>query len=494
MRFSAFIYPMTVDYDLVIIGGTQAGRRAAVAAAQLQARVALVEPHPPVKNWLGAGFIHSKALTQVGRVARNVRDASQFGIYLENDLRHASIRCGEAWEWASGVVSTLEEQQSPAVLASLGVEVIAGAGEFCRKPHLAFVVNHRHLRARAYLIATGSTLSLPEIEGFYATGAITPADMWQQPTSQQLSGSWVVIGGNAVGTEVTQTLARLGVDVTLVVKSEHILAKEDPEAARLIQAQLEAEGVRVLVQTQVRQVKRIDDKKWVLAGNKAIEADEILLATRQQPNVETLNLEGVGVKWNRRGIHLNDKLQTTNPRIYACGDAIGGYQFAHIADYEARIALKNALFLPVFKVDYRGIPRAIFSDPMLARVGLTEAQSRRRYGKDVFVLREYCKTASRAVLLGETTGLCKIIVRGNGEILGASIVGAEAGELIHVLALAVRQKLNVGAIASLPHISPTLSEVIEKTASGWHQQRLGSNPKLQNFLEALFNWRRSWFS
>ncbi|MBW4574786.1 MAG: NAD(P)/FAD-dependent oxidoreductase [Aphanothece sp. CMT-3BRIN-NPC111] len=492
---------MAVEYDLVVIGGSTAGIYAAVTAARLQARVALVEPQPQQKNWLEAGLIHGNTFAQqfgvpweTGELGeqRDLKPAST--TYDHTHQQVASIQFAQAWEWASEVVSTLEEQHSPAVLASLGVDVIAGEGEFCRRPHLAFVVKNRHLRARAYLIATGSRQAVTDIEGLQTTGYLTPRDIWQQPHCENLPSNCVVIGGNAVGTELAQALARLGATVTLVVRGSHILPLEDPEAAHLVQAQLEAEGVCVLTQTEVTQVKSIEGKKWVLAGNKAIEADEIMVAAGQQPNLEALNLEGVGVKWNRRGIQVNKKLQTTNPRIYACGDVIGGYQFPHIANYEARIALKNALFLPVFKVNYRGIPWAIFSNPILTRVGLTEAQARRRYGKEILVLRQYFKTVGKALLLGETTGLCKIIVRGNGEILGATIVGPEADELIHAIALAIRQKLKVGAIADLPHISPTLSEITHQAAAEWHHQRLSSNTRLKDLLEGFFNLRRSWCS
>ena len=173
---------------------------------------------------------------------------------------------------------------------------------------------------------------------------------------------------------------------------------------------------------------------------------------------------------------------------------IKGYQFPHLADYEAKIALKNALFFPVFKVNYRGIPWAISTDPQLARVGMTEAQAIRRYGKDAIALRQYFHSVSKAVITGETTGLCKILVRRNGEILGATIVGAEAGELISAIALAMRQKLKISAIADLPHISPTLSEIVTQTAAQWNNLRLSNNTFLQDLIENFFNLRRSWSS
>jgi pyruvate/2-oxoglutarate dehydrogenase complex dihydrolipoamide dehydrogenase (E3) component len=359
---------------------------------------------------------------------------------------------------------------------------------------------------------------VPDIKGLQSVGYLTPADLWQeglkeglqvsrlqveslennlQPSNLQpskLQRSWVVMGGGPIGTQLAQTLVRMNCEVTLVVSEPYILSTEDPEASRLVQAQLEAEGVRVLTQSPVTQVMRIDEKKWIQAGDRAIEADEILLAIGQQPNVESLNLEGVGVKFHRQGLMLNEKLQTTNPRIYACGDVAGGFRQAHIAQYEASIALKNALFAPLFKVDYRGIPWAIFCDPQLARVGLTEAQARHRYGKDVFVVRQYFKTLDKAQLMGETTGFCKIVGRQNGEILGASIVGPDASELIGAIALAMRQKIKVSAIAGLPHVSLTLSEIIQTTALEWQRQRLSRNKTLQNFLEGLFNLRRNWSS
>lgn len=521
---------MTVEYDLIVIGGSPVGAYAAVAAARLNARVALIEPQLRQTKSLDDGAIYTQALAQVGHVLQQVGDAPLLGINgLTTDSTEQqqvpSIQLAEAMQWAHSVVDTCSQQNSPAILGSLGVDVITGTGEFCRRPHLGFVVNNRRLRARAYLIATGSHPEIPDIDGLQTISYFTPADIWQeklqvgklqieslenklqpstlaQPSTQLLQGSWLIIGGTPRGTELAQTLARLNCEVTLITSTSQILPQEDSEASHLVQAQLEAEGIRVLTESPVTQVRRIEDKIWVQAGNQAIETDKILLATGQQPNVEGLNLEGVGVKYTQQGLKLNEKLQTTNPRIYACGDVAGGYQFTHIAQYEASIALNNALFAPLFKVDYRSIPWAILSDPQLARVGLTEAQARRRYGKDVFVVRQYFKTLDKAQILGQTTGFCKIIGRQSGEILGASIVGSEASELIGAIALAIRQKIKIKSspfgLTSLhtdfPHISPTLSEIFHKTALEWQQQRLKQNSTLQNLLEGFFNLRRYWSS
>ncbi|MBE9126170.1 MULTISPECIES: dihydrolipoyl dehydrogenase family protein [unclassified Coleofasciculus] len=497
---------MTVEYDLIVIGGNPVGIHAAIAATQLNARVALVNPQSIQTNGFGHGAIYHQTLTQVGRIVQQVRDAPQFGIYssIADSTQQAavpSVQLTQAMQWASAVVSTCSELTAAPVLASLGIDVIAGDGEFCRLPHLGFVVNNRRLRGRAYLIATGSRPEIPDIEGLSSISYLTPATFWHQETvearekesgkTQHLQGSWVVMGGNSLGIELAQTLTRLNCQVTLVISESNILPEEDSEASRLIQAQLEAEGIRVLTQSPVTQVRQIENKKWVQAGNRALEADEILVATGQQPNIEALNLEGVGVKFSQDGVELNEKLQTTNPRIYACGIHGGGYH-PHIAEYEASIALKNALFYPLFKVNYRGIPRTVFTEPQLARVGLTEAQAREQYGKDVWVVRQYFKTLEKAQLLGETTGFCKFVVRRSGEILGASIVGAQASELIGAIALAMQQNIKMGAIANLPHVSPTFSEILQKTAQEWRQQRLNHNRLLKNVLESFFHLRRNW--
>ena len=459
---------MAIDYDVVIIGGSLTGRYAAIAAIQLRARVALIEPE--AQSLLARLAPH--ALTQLSQDATSGQGASM--------------------RWVEGVVSNIEYQYSLAVIAALGVDVIVGSGQFHRQPHLAFAVNGRFLRARAYLLATSTRSAIPDIAGLQPTGYLTTADICQGIVStRQPPRNWVILGGDPDGCQLAQTLTRLGFKATVVVKRSHLLVKEDPDIAHLVQATLEAEGVRVLTQTPVTQVKQIQDKKWVQAGDEAIETDEILVAAGQVSNVESLNLEAVGVKSHPRGLQLNEKLQTTNPSIYACGDVNGDYQFVNIANYEARIALKNALFFPLFKADYRCIPWAIFSNPTLARVGLTETQARRRYPQDVLVLQQYFKTVAAAQLRNETTGVCKLVVRRNGEILGASILGAEAEELIQVVALAISQKLKVSAIAQLVPVFPSLAEILYQTAAAWSQQRPGTNRATQ-FLEDFFNFRRSW--
>jgi pyruvate/2-oxoglutarate dehydrogenase complex dihydrolipoamide dehydrogenase (E3) component len=482
---------MTIDYDVVIIGGSLAAYYAALAASQLRATVALVQPK------VDYGFIHHYAVREIAKLAQKFDNAAGFGIHATHTDTSEECHLSLAWHdvmlSAQSLVSNVEEQHSPAILAALGVDVIVGTGQFQSSPQLAFVVNNRLLRARSYLLASGSRPQIPEIEGLEATGYLTTSNIWQYLNKATLPKNWVIIGGIPQSIEIAQTLARFGCSVTLVVKHRYVLPHIDSEIAVLLQAQLEVEGVRVLTEKPVTQVRRIDDKKWIQAGDKAIETDEILVATGQQPNIESLNLAAVGVKWHGRRLVVNDKLQTTNHHIYACGDVIGGYDFANIANYEAKIALKNALFFPRLRVNYQCIPWAMFSVPMLAQVGLTEAQAKRQFNRDeVLVLRQYFKTVAAAQFWDETTGMCKLIVLRNGEILGASILGGQAGELINLIALAMSQKIKVEDLANFSPVYPSFSEILTQIVREWSKQKLNSNIALQEFLEGFFHFRRNW--
>jgi pyruvate/2-oxoglutarate dehydrogenase complex dihydrolipoamide dehydrogenase (E3) component len=492
------------DYDIVIIGGSPAGRYAAAIAAQLKAKVALVEWNlgvvgahscvPLRESGVGENLIPNSlashllphTLSHIGQLVQQQEKIGHFGLNLgyEDTIhdRQISVQWEQVTQWAQSLLANLEDENSPAVLAALGVDFIQGRGEFVAKPKLGFSVNNRCLVARNYLIATNPRPIIPAIEGLEVTGFITAAGVLPSLAAPNPPQRWAILGGDPSGCQLAQTLARLGLDVTLMVQRPQILPKEDPEIAQLVQAILEAEGVRVLTHTAVTQVKGIEGKKWIQADREAMEFDEIVLCAGQQPDLADLNLETVGVRTQRRHLRLNQKLQTTNSRIYACGDAIGGYQFAHIANYEAKIALQNALVFPKYKVDYRHIPWLVCTDPPLARVGFTAAQARLRYGDDVLVLQQYFKTLAVAQIRDEMTGICQLVVRRNGTILGAAIVGSQAGELINPIAVAIAQRLKVDAIAHLVAVSPSWGEILSQTAS---EYLLGHRSWIQNLLARM---------
>ena len=482
---------MTIDYDVVIIGGTLAARYAAWSATQLKARVALVEANvsqEPIKNY---------TFTQTSKFLQKLTNLPSFGI---NALcSQTEEQCQIIWNWqqamlyADGVAANTHKHLSPAILAAQGVDVIVDKGQFYASPNLAFVVENRCLRGRSYLLATGASPAIPDIEGLESTGYVTPLNVWDLFTQPTPPKNWIILGGLPQSIEIAQILIRLDCEVTLILEHPYIFPQIDPEIALLIQTELEAEGVKILAETSVTHVRHIDGKKWLQAGDKAIETDEILVATAQQPNIESLNLAAVGVKWHHHRLVVNKKLQTTNRKIYACGDVMGGYSFGNIANYEARVALKNALFFPFSKINYRSIPWAISSQPPIAQVGLTELQAKRRYRpKEVLVLRQHFKTLITAQVRDEMTGIFKLIIRRNGEILGASVLGTAAGEIINIIALAIAKKIKIKELSSLSVIYPSFSEILVQTAQMWSQEKLDRNMNLQDFLQSFFYFRRSW--
>ena len=472
---------MVVKYDIVIIGGGSAGLVVASAAAQLKAKVALVERNKLGGDCLWFGCVPSKSLIHASRVAYQVKNAARFGIYTEPP----EIEFAKVTGHVQQVIANIQPHDSPERFRGLGVEVIFGEGKFIDKK--TFEVDGQQLTARAFVIATGSRPAIPSVEGLHSADFLTNEKVFDL---KERPNSLVIIGAGPIGCELGQAFSRLGSNVTIISSKSHILPKEEPEAALVVQKQFESEGINILKEVRAEKVEVVDGKKQVTAGGKNIIVDEILVAGGRLPNIESLNLEVAGVEVGKPGIIVNEKLQTTNSKIYACGDVIGGYQFTHVAGYEAVVALTNALFFPISKVNYRVIPWATFTDPELARVGLTEQQAKERYGDDVYVLKQPFSGVDRAQAEAATNGFCKIITKGNGEILGAHLVGISAGELIHEIVLAMSHKLPVSALTGI-HVYPTLSEVNSKAGLLLKKQKYAKNLSQQNLLEKFFSWKRS---
>ena len=472
---------MVVKYDIVIIGGGSAGLVVASAAAQLKAKVALVERNKLGGDCLWFGCVPSKSLIHASRVAYQVKNAARFGIYTEPP----EIEFAKVTGHVQQVIANIQPHDSPERFRGLGVEVIFGEGKFIDKK--TFEVDGQQLTARAFVIATGSRPAIPSVEGLHSADFLTNEKVFDL---KERPNSLVIIGAGPIGCELGQAFSRLGSNVTIISSKSHILPKEEPEAALVVQKQFESEGINILKEVRAEKVEVVDGKKQVTAGGKNIIVDEILVAGGRLPNVESLNLEVAGVEVGKPGIIVNEKLQTTNSKIYACGDVIGGYQFTHVAGYEAVVALTNALFFPISKVNYRVIPWATFTDPELARVGLTETQAKERYGDDVCVLKQPFSGVDRAQAEAATTGFGKIMTKGNGEILGAHLVGISAGELIHEIVLAMSHKLPVSALTGI-HVYPTLSEVNSKAGLLLKKEKYAKNLSQQNLLEKFFSWKRS---
>jgi pyruvate/2-oxoglutarate dehydrogenase complex dihydrolipoamide dehydrogenase (E3) component len=464
-----------MDYDLIIIGHTPEAIYAAKKAVYLKARVALVEQ--PSKAILGGAEITFKQtwyhFLKLSRQWENLT------------LDNFSPEIPDLKNWSQEVNLTLEKENSLANLAVLGVDIIPFGGEFCRQPQLGFRVKDRYLRSPAYLITTGAYYSpLAAQAALKQIGYLTLTELLGLKNLTVLPQNLVIIGDDPSSLEIAQILARIGKNITLITNK--ILPKEDPEVSRFIQAQLEADQIKIISE-KLLQIKIIEGKKWLQVGNIALETDEIIVTNATHPNTEGLNLEGVGVNWDLSGIKVNQKLQTTNPKIYACGNVIGDYNLAHVGEYEAEIAVKNCLFLPCFKVNYQTIPLVIFTDPVLAKVGLSETEAVKKFGQKVSSYQAYYRKISQAQLTDEITGFCKLIIRDDGKILGCYLVGKNAEELINLINLAIKNNLKITSLERLIYPSWTISEIISSTANLWTERKNHSAP---NILQYFYNLRR----
>ena len=483
---------MAVDYDLVIMGDSAAGCWAAIAAARLQARVALVTT-PGCSSQLHDLTL---ALREMAFKAKQARLLMPFELAPQDSAgygqgpitRARALDLARVSQWADQMVSDLTQRRQAALMSELGIDRIVGPGEWQRHPEVQVQVGGRQLRSRAYLLALEPELAPCPIPGLSRT---TARDLLQQAQGQK--GEWpseaIVIGDGPTATALSQALARLGTAVTLLVRQGGLLPDEDMDAAALVQAQLEADGVCVRSEGVIQAVvARPDQRHQVVTDSTALETQAVIWATDAGHRAVPWDLAELGLTSTARGVWVNPKLQTTHPRIYACGAILGGYPLAHVARYEAGIALKNALFGPFWSVDYRSMPWAIWTEPVLARVGLTEAQARQRY-RQVHVLKQFYPRLDRAYLQGETTGLCKFVVQANGQILGAHWVGAGAAEHIPLVAWAMQQRYRVQDLANWVPIDSTYAEIIRQMVTTWQNQRCQRD---QGWRRWLFNLRRNW--
>ena len=481
---------MAVDYDLVVVGSSLAGIYAAKRAVQLQARVALITQSDSL-------FLPSDSLFN-----HNLATLAKSKNFLENNFIvspedvPSAFSLAAAEDWIEDTNVAVESINSLSNLAALGVDIIVGKGEFYRSPHLGIQIEQRRLKSRRFLLATGTNFA-PNFSGSnHRVNYLTAEDL-QNNQLANLPNNIIIIGSDPTALELAQILAIFDKKITLVVEKKSILPQEDQDISILVQAQLEAEGVKIVLNSVVSQIKTIDGKKWLQAGNLALSADEIIVADYRQANIAGLNLAGVGVKYDRQRVYVDRKLATTNPNIYACGNLIGGYSLPNIAQYEANIVLKNALFLPWYKTNYQALPWAILTHPSLARVGLNEKQARKKY-EQVYVIRQYFSSVVQAKILDLNPGMCKLLVTQQGEIVGCSIFGDRATELITIPALMMQHKIKLDrnpmrglTTMSIPNIYPSMADILEQAIDDFYQQKIEHNPKLLNRLKTWFSLRKN---
>ena len=461
---------MAVDYDLVVLGGTQAGYEAASHAAHLGARVALV--------------LHELAGPQSTLKTLGTLWATRFPHSVVAKSRQ------EYWQEALQRAALLAESlrsEAPQQLMVGGVDVIAERGQLVGKRPLKVATPSRQLTTRALLLATGSLPRLSGLPGLDSVPYKTPETLLEQEICPQ---SVAILGGNPMALALGQTLCRLGVAVTLVTPAATLLSQEDPDVSRWITAQLLAEGVRVHLEADGVRVATDDHKIAIQLPDVTVTVETLVSAVNPRPNLVGLNLENV--LDSDRSLTVNSYLQTSHPRIYACGAVLGGYEMAAIARQEALIAVDNALFWNRRRIDYGAIPYDLPTQPEMARVGLTEPQARQRYSDaDLLIGRQSLYDNPKAQWLESTVGFCKLIAHRNGQILGAHGVGPEAAEWVQTLALLMSQKTPWQAIAHYPTLPYSLSEILRQTTQQWERDRWQPGQWRRDWSENWFNWRRS---
>jgi dihydrolipoamide dehydrogenase len=481
-----FPKPQRFDYNLVVIGAGSAGLVSAYIAAAVKAKVALIEKDKMGGDCLNTGCVPSKALIRSAKMLSYRRRAEEFGL----KKGRIDIDFAKVMDRVQSVVKQVEPHDSIERYTGLGVECISGAATIT-SPYTV-EVNGRVLTTRSIIIATGASPFVPPIPGLAEAGFLTSDSLWDiREKPQRL----VVLGGGPIGAEMTQAFTRLGCQVTQVEMSERIMSREDPEVSELIKQRFEAEGAKVLTSHTAREVVVEDGEKLLVAEHNGeqvrIPFDRILVAVGRKPNIEGFGLEELGVRISSRGTLETDALLRTNyPNILCAGDVAGPYQFTHTAGHQAWYAAVNALFgdFKSFKVDYRVIPWATFTDPEVARVGLSESEARAQ-GLAFEVTRYGLDDLDRAIAEGETDGWVKIITRkGTDKILGVTIVGSHAGDLLAEYVLAMKQGIGLNKILGTIHTYPTLAEANKMAAGVW--KKAHAPERLLRWVERFHRWRR----
>ncbi len=478
--------PAEFDTNLVVIGAGSAGLVTAYIAAAVKAKVTLVEKNKMGGDCLNYGCVPSKAMIRSAKFMSHVARSREFGIKKAS----AEFDFAEVMERIQEVIRKIEPHDSVERYTGLGVDVVLGEARITSP--WTVEVDGKTLRTRNIVIATGGEPFVPPIEGIDKVDYYTSDNLWEM---RERPRKLAVLGGGPIGAELTQAFARLGVEVTQVEMLPRILSREDPEISQLVQEKFESEGIRVLTGHEARRFVKRDGRDFLVAvhddGEVEIEFDTLIVAVGRKPRSSGFGAEEVGVRLNRNGtIEVNEYLQTRIPTIYACGDVTGPYQFTHVGAHQAWYTSVNSLFgiFKRFKADYSVIPWATFTEPEVARVGLNETEAKEqeieyevtRYGID---------DLDRAIADSEAHGFVKVLTEpGRDRILGVTIVGEHAGDLIAEYVLAMKHNLGLNKILGTIHIYPTLAEANKYAAGEW--KRTHKPEKLLEWVGKFHAWRR----
>jgi pyruvate/2-oxoglutarate dehydrogenase complex dihydrolipoamide dehydrogenase (E3) component len=487
---SDWVNPQPAElYDLVVIGAGTAGLVVAAGAAGLGLglKVALIEKHLMGGDCLNVGCVPSKCIIRSSRVVGEMMEAGAFGVSPPAGI---DVNFPAVMERMRKLRAGISHHDSAVRFQTLGIDVFLGAGHFLRNNGIE--VGDKILRYKKAVIATGARAVRPSIEGIEEAGFLTNETVFSLVDRPQ---RLAVIGGGPIGCELAQAFSRLGCQVILFHKHSHLLDKEDADAAEIVQNAFIREGIRLVLNSEIEQVKKTPEGKTIdfisNGAKQSIVVDEILVGAGRAPNVEGLNLEAVGVEYDRLGVTVNDCLQTTNPKIYAAGDICLNWKFTHAADAAARIVIKNTLFSPFglgrSKLSSLVMPWVTYTDPEIAHVGMyeQEAQDKRI---EVNTIKIPMSSVDRAITDGETEGFVKIYhKKGSDQILGATIVARHAGEMISEVTTAMVNKIGLNGLSSVIHPYPTQAEGIKKAADAYRRTLLTPTSKKILGLLAKFS-------
>ena len=468
-------------FDLIIIGAGSAGLSVAAGAVQLGYSTALIEKGEMGGDCLNTGCVPSKALLAAAKHAQYMRQSNQFGIKNNTpDIDFSAVK-----DHVFNVIKQIEPNDSVERFTGLGVNVIQGAAKFVN-PH-SIDVEGRIITADHIVIATGSRASIPPIEGLDADKALTNENIFDLREAPE---HLLIIGGGPIGIEMAQAHKRLGCDVTVFDMAD-ILPQDDPELTDTIRKTLIDEGVRLEENIKIKSVHHTKEAVTITIDKdgeeKKIRGSHILVAAGRAVNIDGLDLEKAGVDYDKKGIETNKRLRTSQRHIFAAGDVAGGPQFTHVAGYHAGIIIKNMIFKIPASIDYSALPWATYTDPELAHVGMTLKQAQEKHGESLKTVEWEFEENDRAIAERHQAGKIKVLTDKRGRILGVSIVGSHAGELISMWGLAISQKMKIGAVANMIVPYPTLAEVGKRAASSYYTPSLFSEKTrtLVSFLKKL---------
>lgn len=468
---------MRIDTDICVIGAGSGGLSVAAGAVQMGARVVLIEAGEMGGDCLNAGCVPSKALIAAAKAAEAQRKGFR-GVAAHQP----KVDFGPVKDHVAAVIAQIAPVDSQERFEGLGCTVIRAFARFTGPREVE--AGDQTIRARRFVIATGSRPFVPPIQGVDTVPYLTNETIF---ALRDRPRHLIVIGGGPIGVEMAQAHRRLGCEVT-VIEGAQVLGREDPELAAVVTAALKAEGIALVEGQPVVRLAGTEGAVEVTLGDGTqVRGSHLLMAVGRKVALEGMGLDAAGIAHTPKGVTVDARLRTTNRRIYAIGDAAGGLQFTHVAGWHAGIVIRQAVLGLPAKADSRAVPRATFTDPELAHVGLTEAEARAAHGTALSVVRAEFAHNDRAQAEGKAQGLVKVMVV-KGRPVGASIVGPQAGELIGLWALAISARLKMSAIAGMIAPYPTLGEVSKRAAGAYFSPKLFENPTLKRIVRLVQRW------